>query len=198
MLKRIFRLISLKYIRLKRKFNSGLKFTAKDGEYKSYDIGEYTYGLPTIINYGNGANLKIGKFCAIADNVKIMLDGEHKLDDVSIYPFQTLLKLTDKTYSYTKGDVIIGNDVWIGHGATILSGVNIGDGAVIGANAIVRKSVEPYSIVVGNPGKVIRKRFSQEIIDKLLKIKWWDWHILKITASEHEMYDIDKFVEKYG
>ena len=76
--------------------------------------------------------------------------------------------------SFTKGDIVVGNDVWIGHGVTILSGVTIGDGAVIGACSVVSKNIPPYAIAYGNPIRVVRYRFSKEIIEKLLKIAWWD------------------------
>ena len=74
-----------------------------------------------------------------------------------------------------KGDTIIGNDVWIGENATILPGVHIGDGAIIGANSVVAKDIDPYSIAVGNPCRVVKKRFDDETIEKLLELKWWDW-----------------------
>ena len=83
----------------------------------------------------------------------------------------------------SNGDVIIGNDVWIGHESTIMSGVKIGDGAVIAANSVVVKDVEPYTIVGGNPAKVIKKRFSDDIINNLLELKWWDWSNEKINEN---------------
>lgn len=92
-----------------------------------------------------------------------------------------------------KGDIVIGNDVWIGYEAVILAGVTIGDGAVIGARAVVTKDIPPYTIVGGVPAKPIRKRFSQETIDLLLKIKWWNWpeerirqHITEIQSGRIE------------
>lgn len=185
------------YIRTIRQFKPGLRFTAEDKEYESYLIDKYTYGTPLVLDYGKQANLKIGKFCSMAGDVKIILGGEHNLTSATTYPLKTLFKTTDSIVSATKGDVIIGNDVWIGYGATILSGVNIGDGAVIGARAVVAKSVEPYSIVVGNPAKEIRKRFDDKTIKKLLKIRWWDWHIDKINANQDLIIgDINKFLRK--
>ena len=86
-------------------------------------------------------------------------------------------------YHATKGDVTVGNDVWIGYGATILSGVTIGDGAVIGTHAVVTKDVPPYAIVAGNPGKIVKYRFSEEIINKFLEIKWWDWDYEQIYKT---------------
>ena len=85
-----------------------------------------------------------------------------------------------KDYWFTKGDVIIGNDVWIGEDALILSGVTVGDGAVIGARTVIAKDVEPYAVMVGNPARIIKKRFSDEIISQLLAIAWWNWSTEKI------------------
>lgn len=146
-------------------------------------IGEFTYGIPTVRTYENDeTKLRIGKFCSIAECVTILCGGLHRVDWISTYPFNMYLQ----DYNYieghpiTKGDIAIGNDVWIGRGVTILSGVTIGDGAVIAANATVSKDVAPYTVVGGVPAKLIKKRFSDDIIDKLLDIKWWDWDYEKI------------------
>jgi acetyltransferase-like isoleucine patch superfamily enzyme len=144
--------------------------------YPFYKIGRGTYGNPTIFSWDESSTLEIGAYCSISDNVNIFLGGEHRTDWVTTYPFNIFLK-TAKNYKghpKTKGNVIIGNDVWVGYGATILSGTNIGDGAVIGAQSVVTKNVSPYSIVAGNPAKEIRKRFSNDIIERLLAIKWWE------------------------
>ncbi|MBW2647922.1 MAG: CatB-related O-acetyltransferase, partial [Deltaproteobacteria bacterium] len=104
--------------------------------------------------------------------------GEHNTNWISSYPFCSFSdELREETPEHpkTKGDVIIGNDVWLGSYATIMSGVTVGDGAVIGARAVVAKDVEPYSIVVGNPAREVRKRFGPEEIEYLLELKWWDW-----------------------
>jgi acetyltransferase-like isoleucine patch superfamily enzyme len=161
---------------------------------EDFEIGEYTYGIPIVFTYsfiaGQG-KLKIGKFCSIAGDVRIHLGGNHRTDLVTTYPFRAFpddwpqakyLRPTDVD-AISKGDVIIGNDVWIGSGATILSGVKIGDGAVIAAEAVVTSDVEPYSIVAGNPAKFIKKRFDEETISRLLKIKWWDWPVEKIRNN---------------
>lgn len=154
------------------------------------EIGDFSYGCPNIFHYGEDAKLIIGKFCSIALDVDIFLGGNHRTDWITTYPFSAY-ELRDiwpeainiVGHPATKGDVVIGNDVWVGHGATILSGVKIGDGAVIGAKAVVTKNVEPYSIVVGNPAREIKKRFNNEVVIKLLKIKWWDWPIDKIRRN---------------
>jgi acetyltransferase-like isoleucine patch superfamily enzyme len=147
--------------------------------------GEYSYGIPTVFHYGENVRLEIGKFCSIASNVCIYLDGNHRTDWISTYPFPPFFPEAAqiKGHHVTKGDVIIGNDVWIGNFAVILSGVTVGDGAVIGAYAVVAKNVSPYSIVVGNPAREVKKRFAEEEIEALLKLKWWDWPIEKIKDN---------------
>ena len=131
--------------------------------------------------------LKIGKFCSIANDVQIFLGGNHRIDWITTYPFSVLNSWPEakdiKGHPCTKGDVIIGNDVWIGRKTLILSGVTIGDGAIVGARSVVTKDVAPYSIVAGNPAKLIRKRFDEKTIEKLLEIKWWDWNLEKIKKN---------------
>ena len=111
------------------------------------------------------------------------------MSSLSTYPFPLFfeewdLKKENVTESWNnKGDIIIGNDVWIGYEAVIMSGVNIGDGAIIGTRAVVTKDIPPYTIVGGVPAKIIRKRFSDEVISQLLEIKWWDWNKEKIKNN---------------
>lgn len=141
------------------------------------DVGDFTYGRPSIQYRDAGKKLMIGKFCSIAPNVTILLGGNHRSDWCTTYPFNVLMR----EFSYieghpaSNGDVVIGNDVWIGSNAKIMSGVTIGDGCVIAANAVVTKDVSPYTVVGGLPAKKIRDRFSRDIAEKLLEIKWWDW-----------------------
>ena len=130
--------------------------------------------------------LIIGKFCQIASGVEfVMNDANHQMNAVSTFPFYTLegweMDAPDSTDMPFKGDTVIGNDVWIGQNAVILPGVQIGDGAIIGANSIVGSDVDPYTIVVGNPAKPIRKRFDTELIELLLRFKWWDKSIDEIN-----------------
>ena len=153
------------------------------------NIGDYSNGKIKVYDWGEGAKLYIGKFCSFAEP-KILLGGEHRIDWITTYPFsyRKFNKLFPeakeiKGHPKTKGDVVIGNDVWIGSEVMILSGVKIGDGAVIGAKSLVIHDVLPYTIVGGNPAKLIKKRFDNKTIEKLLKIKWWNWPIEKIKTS---------------
>lgn len=141
---------------------------------------KHTYGADNIETYdwNEGTKLHIGSFCSIAQKVVVFLGGNHRHDWISTYPFGSI---NTHVFPYPKvethnsnGDVIIGNDVWIGHNCSIMSGVKIGDGAVIAANSNVTKNVDPYTIVGGNPARVIRKRFTDEQIEKLLKLSWWN------------------------
>jgi acetyltransferase-like isoleucine patch superfamily enzyme len=134
--------------------------------------------------------VEIGSFCSIAKNVKIFMGGNHRPEWISTFPFgfidkHIFNKFSGDGVSITKGDVIIGNDVWVGANTTIMSNIRIGDGAIIANNSHVVKDVEPYTIVGGNPAKVIKKRFSDEIIDKLLKLKWWEFEDSEINKISH-------------
>ena len=138
----------------------------------------------------NRDRLFIGKFCSIACGTKfIFTSANHKLGSLSTYPFPLFFEEWDLdkanvTDSWdNKGNIVIGNDVWIGFEAVVMQGVTIGDGAIVGARAVVTKDVPPYSIVGGVPAKPIRKRFSEEIISRLLKIKWWEWPDEKIKEN---------------
>ena len=138
----------------------------------------------------NHDRLIIGKFCSIACGAKFIFNSaNHTMKALSTYPFPLFfeewdLDKKDVADSWdNKGDIVIGNDVWIGYEAVIMSGVTIGDGAIIGTRAVVTKDVPPYTIVGGIPAKQIRKRYSDEIIDTLLKIQWWNWSKEKIREN---------------
>ena len=148
-------------------------------------FGRDTYGEPAIHSWGEGATLKIGSFTSIASGVQIFLGGEHRTDWVTTFPFNVLWDEGSEITGHprTKGNVLIGNDVWIATEAIIMSGVTIGDGAVIGARAVVTKNVPPYAIVAGNPAVVLKKRFDDKTIQKLLNVKWWNWSDSKIKEA---------------
>lgn len=135
----------------------------------------------------NHERLIIGKFCSIACGTKFLFNSaNHTLKSLSTYTFPlfyedwNLEKSNITTAWDNKGDIIIGNDVWIGYKAIIMAGVHVGNGAIIAAHAVVTKDVQPYTIVGGVPARFIRKRFNEEIIQELEKLKWWNWPIEKI------------------
>lgn len=138
----------------------------------------------------NNDKLIIGKFCSIACGAKFLMNSaNHTMNSLSTYPFPIFfeewnLKKEDITSAWdNKGDIIIGNDVWIGYEAVIMPGVTIADGAIIATRAVVTKDVPPYAIVAGVPAKIIKKRYDEEKIQKLLKLKWWDWEQKKIKEN---------------
>lgn len=176
-------------------------------------VGDYTYydDFENVDNFEKNVKyhfdfvddkLIIGKFCMIASDVKFIMNGaNHLTNSLSPYPFAIFGNgwenaMEGKNYPQ-KGDINIGNDVWIGYNATIMAGVNVGDGAIIATNSTVIKDVEPYSIVGGNPAKEIKKRFSKEVITKLLELQWWNWDIEKITRNLQNLTDseIEKIIE---
>jgi chloramphenicol O-acetyltransferase type B len=166
-------------------------------------VGRHTYpARPNVVNFGTyGTRLTIGAFCSIATG-NFFLDCEHRIDWVTTFPVRIEMGLPgawEDGHPTTRGDIIVGNDVWIGSDAVILSGVTIGDGAVIGADAVVSTDVPPYGIAVGNPATTIRKRFTDDQIAALLRIKWWDWTDAQITERVGDLCnpDIDAFIKKY-
>jgi len=174
------------------------------GDYTYYDDFESVENFKRNIRYHfdfTGDKLIIGKFCMIASGVEFIMNGaNHLTQSVSSYPFSIFGgdwagSMQGKIFPI-KGDTIIGNDVWIGYKAAILPGVTIGDGVIIGAYSVVTTDIEPYSIVGGNPARLIRMRFDTETINELLGLAWWNWPIEKITQfTAHLCGDIDDFLE---
>lgn len=168
-------------------------------KYSGIPVGRYTYGYQHL--YRESVK-KIGAFCSIAEG-QIVVPNDHRLDWVTTSPIASL-----KEFSFAKRDfmndyisekdreIIVGNDVWIGARCIIFEGVHIGDGAVIAAGSIVTKDVPPYA-VVGGVNRILKYRFSEEIIDNLLKIQWWNWDDEKIRANIVLMQDIGAFVNKF-
>ena len=176
------RLLTHLKTRVKRFYRKFFKPPIQD-KYPQFEIGRHTYGEPQIRSWQEGPTVKIGAFCSIADRSQIFIGGEHRVDWITTYPFSAFWPEARhiKGHPRIRGDVIIGNDVWIGSDAMILSGCTIGDGAVVAAGAVVTKDVPPYCISAGNPAKVIRKRFSDDIIEQLLDLAWWSWEDSKIA-----------------
>ena len=175
-------------------------------------VGDFTYiadkefeSHVTHLYEWNNDKLIIGKFCQIASGVEFIMNGaNHQMNAVSTFPFYTLEGWNMNVPSIEdlplKGDTIIGNDVWIGQNATILPGVHIGDGAIIGANSVVGSDVEAYTIVAGNPARLIRKRFDDELTSLLLKYKWWDQSIEDIQElipiiTNHDLEFVKEFLK---
>lgn len=161
--------------------------------YPDYEYGVGSYGLPEVRDWKEGAVLKIGSYCSIADEVKILLGGHHRTDWVTMYPFPAFMpEISDICdFGGTRGDVIIGSDVWLCTGCTILSGVTVGHGAVVAAGAVVSRDVEPYAIVAGNPAKQISWRFDEETRRELLESQWWTWPHSEIEAVARLLCDTD-------
>ncbi len=169
------------------------------GDYTYYDDFEDAHNFEKNVKYHfdfTGDQLIIGKFCMIASDAKFIMNGANHLSNaISPYPFAVFGNgwedaMEGKTYP-NKGNIEVGNDVWIGYNATIMAGVKIGDGAIIATNSTVVSDVEPYAIVGGNPAREIKKRFSPEIIKRLLKLQWWNWDIEKITKNVQNLTDLD-------
>ena len=163
-------------------------------------VGRYTYGNPQFMLWDQSERIQVGSFCSIASEVVIFGGGEHRTDWITTFPLRIAFDdpLAGKDgHPDSKGFTKIGNDVWIGFRALVLSGVNIGDGAVIAAGAVVASDVPPYAIVVGNPAKVIRYRFTNAEIKYLLAIRWWDWDIEKIEKNIQNLCstEIEKFIK---
>lgn len=135
-------------------------------------VGKYSYGELNVISFNKNSKLKIGNLCSIAQNVKFILDADHRTETISTFPFKVKILKEVEYEATSKGDIVIEDDVWIGYGAMILSGVKIGQGAVVAAGAIVTKNVPPYAIVGGVPARVLKYRFFKEQIDKLLHIDY--------------------------
>ena len=157
------------------------------GDYTYYDDPDSVYNFNDNVLYHFdfiGDKLMIGKFCQIACGARFIMNGaNHVTDGFSTFPFSAFGEEWQDiplTPGY-KGDTVIGNDVWIGYNAIIMPGIHIGDGAIIATGSVVTKNVAPYSIVGGNPAKLIRKRFDQDTIENLLNLAWWDWTVDKIT-----------------
>ena len=172
------------------------------GDYSYYDArnGE-SFEDQVLYHYEFfGDQLVIGKFCAIAPGVTFIMNGaNHRMDGFSTYPFNIFGEGWEKhtpTLNQLpfKGDTIIGNDVWVGMDTVIMPGVNIGDGAIVAAKSVITKDVEPYAIVGGNPAQKIKERFPEQIINKLLEIRWWDLTIEII--SDHIDVIVNGEIEK--
>lgn len=160
------------------------------GDYTYYDdpVDSENFERNVLYHYPFiGDKLVIGKFCALATGVRFIMNGaNHKLSGISTYPFQIFGNGWEKVMPEpgdlpNKGDTVVGHDVWIGYEAVIMPGVTIGHGAIVAAKSVVVRDVPPYAIVGGNPAQVLKRRFSDEVVQELLELAWWDWPIERIT-----------------
>jgi acetyltransferase-like isoleucine patch superfamily enzyme len=169
-------------------------------------MGRHSYNPPDVIIYENETyemKVRIGAFCSIAADVRFMPGGNHRTDTITSFPLRYMLGLPgalEDGMPWTKGDIVVGNDVWIARGARILGGVTIGDGAVVAAYSVVTRDVEPYSIVAGNPAHHRRYRFEPRQIAALQRIAWWDWDDDVVVARVEDLMsvDVDAFIKKWS
>jgi virginiamycin A acetyltransferase len=143
------------------------------------NIIDYSELIAPYLHAGAPEKLIIGKFCQIAHGVQfITSSSQHQMDGISTFPFAIFGGKWSEVYQAkfpNKGDTVVGNDVWLGHDSIILPGVTIGDGAIIAARSVVTRNVAAYTLVAGNPARIIRKRFSDQTIAALIELAWWDW-----------------------
>ena len=149
-------------------------------------VGRATYGEINLCTFNTNSKLIIGNYCSIAGEVVFVLDAEHNINTISTYPYKVKALNVQKYEAHSYGNIVVEDDVWIGYRVLILSGVHIGQGAIVAAGAVVTKDVPPYAVVGGVPAKVIKYRFSKEMIEKLLTIDY--------NKLEHEM--IEKHVDE--
>lgn len=198
---------------------AGENFNKEDIVYEGCKVGRYTYGYQDLLMHYPMAK-SIGRYCSINSSARIW--NNHSLDCITTHPFldhpyfmewEKYIERMDIVEKFGKHknnhkfedskirnnrSVVIGNDVWIGANVIILPGINIGDGAVIAAGAVVTKDVEPYAIVGGVPAKLIKRRFDEKIISKLLKIKWWNWTHDQIENNIEIFFETNAFLAKQG
>ncbi len=177
--------------------HAGTEFLSQAIDHPAFDIGDFTYAsdfdppqdwasrLAPYLFAKSKEKLRIGRFCQIAHGVRfITASASHAMDGLTSFPFPVFDPEQIATYQPDTRDTIVGHDVWFGYGALILPGARIGNGVIIGAGAVIRGDIPDYTIVTGNPGKVIRHRFSSDDIKRLLRLEWWHWPADLIASAE--------------
>lgn len=203
---KIFTVILLLFFKIKWRIFNKHNFTTVGNifDLKKVQVGSFSYGRLNIHMYGaSNEGISIGKFVSIASGVHFILGGNHRYDTLSTYPYKVkfMKKVSEST---SKGIIVVEDDVWIGTNSIILSGLRIGKGSIIAAGTVVSKNVEPYSIYAGNPGKFLKKRFSDEIINKLRKFDFNSLNKDKILNKIDYLYtsitpeNIDKILEVFS
>ncbi len=167
-------------------------------------MGRCSYGEPLVATFpGDTAHVRVGAFSSIGPDVILMDGGDHRIDWVSTFPFRAALELPgayEDGHPSSRGDIEIGNDVWIGRGARVRSGVTIGNGAVVAGYAVVTRDVRPYAVVAGVPAREIRRRFTDEQVQALERIAWWDWPMDVVLGRVPQLCsdDIDAFIRDHA
>ena len=164
-------------------------------------VGSYA-SHPKLHRYNDlSCKVIIGNFCSLAEDIEFIPGGRHQIDRVTTFPIRRVLGLSgfEQDDCKSPNDVLVGNDVWICRGVKIIGDITIGDGAVLAAYSVVNKDVPPYAIVAGNPAVVKKFRFSQDIIESLINIAWWNWPIEQVIERVDDLMsaDIEKFINKY-
>jgi len=167
-------------------------------------LGRGSYFTPRVVYHeGDTARIRVGKYCSIAGDAEFIPGGNHHLDWVSTYPFRIQFDMPGRARDgqpWSKGDIVVGNDVWIGRGACILSGVTIGNGAVVAAHSVVSKDVPAYAVVAGSPASIVKHRFEPEIAEALERIAWWNWpeEVIRERVTFLSSERVQDFLERFG
>jgi acetyltransferase-like isoleucine patch superfamily enzyme len=166
-------------------------------------MGNMSYYAPNVVKYqGDTGRVIIGNFASVAPDADFYVGGLHRTEWVSQYGLRAMLDLPgahEDGFTHGRGDIVVGSDTWVTNGCTVMSGVTIGDGAVVGTKAVVAKDVRPYAIVVGNPARELRRRFSDAQIEALLRIRWFDWPTEKVKQHVDLISspDVDAFIARF-